>query len=106
MTIGISIEEKKYTRAILKTVNTFLNLSPTELDLVVVMLENNIYTLTKENREILRKKLQMDQANLNTYIHKLKKGNNIISKNNILSINPYIINVVKDKSITFNFETY
>lgn len=106
MTITVPTSKETYTRAILTTVNVFLNLAPRELEVIVAMVENNVTVLDTEGREKLRKKLNMDQANLNTYIHKLKVGNNIITKNNILTINPYIVDVIKDRSITFNFETH
>ncbi len=107
MIIPIPISKESYTKAILSTVNTFFSLSPKELDILTAMIENNIHELTTSNRERLRGILNIDQVNLNSYIYKLKnKGNSLVIMNNILSINPYILRVIDDKSITFNFETH
>lgn len=105
MIITVPTNKINYTRTILSTVNTFLNLSPKELEVLVVMIENNLVELDTESRAKLRKLLNMDQAILNTYIHKLKRGNNIITNNkNLLTINPYITKLINDRVITYNFE--
>lgn len=107
MIIPVPISKESYTKAILSTVNTFFNLSKKELIVLTAMIENNIHELTTTNREKLRGILNMDQISLNSYIFKLKnKGNSLVIMNNVLSVNPYILKVIKDKSITFNFETH
>ncbi len=106
MTFTLQVSKENYTKEILRAVNTYLEMSPRELEVLTAMLDNNIITLETSEREKLRGILNMDQAILNTYIHKLKKGNNIVNINNVLSINPNVLKMVKDKSITFSFETY
>ena len=106
MILQIPISKESYTESVLKALGSFLDISNKEAEVMATMLDYNILILNSDGRERLRSRLKMDQANLNTYIYRLKKGRNLIGNKNNLSINPHIIKAVKDKSITFNFETY
>lgn len=88
--------------------NTPLNLklSNMELDFLAVILNHNLTIIDSKARKIIMEELDKDKFNVNNYIVRLRdKGALIVrpaDKN--LYVNPNIIEIVKDKKVTFEFD--
>lgn len=100
----IKISKDKYYKAALTIVNSFLNLTDYELEIIVEMLKNNIKTLTTETRLQLRELTSSNVHSFNNYIKRLKDKEVLIDTSYGLAINPNIVNSIEDKEISIKFE--
>ena len=95
MEYPINIDKSKQHKAALSIINCFLKLSDRELELIVTILDNNIYNLDKEARKLIRESMNIDSYGLNNYILKLKNKGYIVDN----KLSPKIIQAAKDKEI-------
>lgn len=89
----------KGKRALLMMLRPYINNpTETEVDILSEMLEYKIYTLNKNNRVVIRTKLDINKFTFNNYLKRLKdKGLVLFDKtDNLLKLNPSIISLTKD----------
>lgn len=86
-------------KAALKVINSFLQLTDFELDLIVGMLNNDIKVLNTPNRKKLRDLLDTKVYTFNNYIKRLKDRGYLIETANGLELHSKIINAANDKEI-------
>ncbi len=103
MEINIPITKDNYYKGFLKVLNSFLNLSKGELEIIAAMLEYDVNTLDRESRKMIRESIKKDQFAFNNLVLKLKQSNTLIKTRNGLSINPLMINNIANKTIKINF---
>ena len=106
MNYNINISKEKYTLAMLKVVNCFVNMTDYELDIIVKMIDNDIKVLTSESRAIIRKLTGgKSVGSTNNYIKRLvdKKILTYSKEFNGLTLNGNVIRPVLDKSVTISF---
>lgn len=106
MEYRIPVTAKNYHKAILMILNFNLNLSKFELDILATLLNYNISVVDVEARDIIRKELNKDKFNTNNYINRLKAKGVFITKpaDKKLYVNPALLEIVKDKKVSFEFE--
>lgn len=106
MEYNIPIAKEGYHKAILMVLNFNLNLSKMEMDIVATLLDNKISIVDGESRDIIRKVLDKDKFTTNNYISRLKDKGILVVKpaDKNLYLNPSIIEIVKDKKVSFEFE--
>jgi predicted transcriptional regulator len=85
--------------------NFNLNLSKLELDILATLLNHNVTIVDTEARDIIRKALNKGKYNINNYISRLRKKKIFITKpvDKNLYINPSLIEIVRDKKVSFEF---
>jgi predicted transcriptional regulator len=101
----MKVTKSTYYRSMLTILNSMLNLTDMELDIMATLLENKITIVDSRAREILRLKLNKDKFNINNYIRKLLNKNVLYVNEDKISVNPHIIESVKENKLVFNFET-
>ena len=104
MKYNIKVTKDNVYKIILNIINFSLKLTPLELDILQIILENNINIIDTNARELIRKVLNKDKFITNNYIIKLKNKNILLADSKKLYLNPGINDIVKSKSITFNFD--
>lgn len=105
MEYKIPVNIKNYHKAILMILNFNLNLSKMELDIVACILNHNMESVDLYSRETIRKELNKDKFIINNYIARLKTKKILIVKpaDKKLYVNPNIIEIAKDRKLTFEF---
>lgn len=102
----IPISKENYYKAALTIINPLgLNLTPFELDLLSVMLQNSFFVLTRATRKTLRGIIDSDQFTFNNYIKRLKDKGILVSKGSDLIVNEALVEQLEDKEIHIVFET-
>jgi len=104
MDYNIGISKEKYTLAMIKVINCFLNLTEYEIDIIVKMIDNDIKTLTSETRRRVRlltggKSVQTT----NNYIKRLVDKKVLVLNKEGLCVNDNIINTLNDKEFSIKF---
>ena len=105
MEYKIPIEGKNYCKAILTILNFQLKLSPFELEILALLLTQNKEFVNTDSRDLIRKVLGKGKYNTNNYIIKLKDKGILLPTtiDRTLQINPAILELVKDKKVSFEF---
>lgn len=80
-----------------------LSLTKYELNIVVQMMNNNMKTLSTENRALLREQLNTDVNTLNNYVKRLRDKGVLIDTAYGLAVNPNIINSLADREFHIKF---
>lgn len=77
-----------------------------EMDILACILNHNMEIIDVYSREIIRKELDKDKFNTNNYIVRLRNKKILITKpaDKKLYVNPDIIEAVKDKKFSIEFE--
>lgn len=103
MEINIPLQEERYSRAMLKVMNSFLNLTDYELDIISEMLNNKMSVLDSKNRAKIRSLTGKSVASTNNYIKKLKDKKMLIDTEAGLQISDKILKPISDKEVTVRF---
>lgn len=103
MEINVPITKEEYYKGYMKVLNSFLNLSKGELNLVIAMLENDITILNTYTRGLLREILNKDEYSLNNIVSSLKKSRTLIKDRQGLMLNPQMINNIDKQYISITF---
>lgn len=104
MELKVPIKEKDKTKAILKLLNPFLsNLTDKEINVVSVMIDMGIDSLTKYNRADLRDRLNMDKYSFNNFVLNLKKKGVLIQTIHDIHLNPQLKTLTNDNEYTIKF---
>lgn len=105
MEYNIPISTKNYYKAMLSILNFQFKLSPFELDIMSLLLSNNMEYVNTDSRDLIRKVLGKGKFNTNNYIIKLKEKGILLPTivDRTLQINPAILEVIKDKEVSFKF---
>ena len=103
MEYNIPVKQENYTKAILKVINIFMDLTNYELNIITQIIDQDIKMLNRVCRKILIEKLETDSYTLNNYIKKLKDKGVLVTTKYGLELNPNIINSIKDNKITITF---
>ena len=106
MEYRIPVKNKNYHKAVLMILNFNLNLSNLEIDILATLLNYNISIVDINARDIIRKEINKDKFNTNNYINRLKNKGILVVKpaDKNLYINPTILDIVKNKRISFQFD--
>lgn len=108
MEYKLPIKSEGYHKAMLMLLNIPLNLklSNMEIDILSVVLNHNMTTIDAKSRRTIMDELDKDKFNINNYIARLRDKGALITKaaDKNLYVNPSIIEIVKDKKVTFDFE--
>lgn len=105
MEVNFKETKKGKIEAILNIFNFNLKLSPLEMQIMTVLLEDECTLLDTDSRELIRKTLNKDKYITNNYITGLRKKGVLIIKPNTKEIwvEPSLINLVHQDTITFKF---
>lgn len=105
MEYKIPINKENYCKAMLMILNFQFNLSKFEIDIMAVLLSNGITHVNTDARDLLRKVMDKGKFNINNYINKLRNKGILLptSIDRTLLINPTIIDIIKDKEVSFKF---
>jgi hypothetical protein len=104
MDYNLTLSEDKYTLAILKTINCFLNLTDFELLIINKMIDNDIDELNTNSRKRLKSLLgDKSDATVNNYIKRLKDKKVLIENETGMVINNNILSAIKDGELNFKF---
>ena len=108
MNYPININKESYHKAMLMILNFKLNLSNMEIDMLSTLLKNGITIIDTDARDLIRKVLNKDKFITNNYIKRLRNKHVLLSKDNDkkLYINPSILEIVKDREVSFKFEIH
>lgn len=103
MEFKIPVKDK--TKAVLKLLNPFLSyLSDREISIIACMIDSDIDILSKENRVIVREKLNIDKFNFNNCISRLKKKGVLIQSTiDLCCLNPQLRAYTNDTVYTIEF---
>lgn len=105
MNHNIKISKERYTLAMVKVLNCFLNLTDYEMDIIVKMIDNDIRVLTSESRKRVRaltggKSVQTT----NNYIKRLLDKRVLVSKDDEgVVINDNIMQTIEDGEFNVKF---
>jgi hypothetical protein len=106
MEYKIPISNKDYYKAMLMVLNFNLKLSELEMDILCTMLNNGMYEVNIDTREVIRKVLDKDKFMTNNYIKRLRNKQVLLDKqgsNRVYYINPIIMNIINDRKVSFEF---
>lgn len=105
MEINIPIKEGSKTKAVLTLFNSLIgNLTETEMNLTVKMIDMGISELDSNNRSDLRLSLNMGKYLFNNYIQSLKSKNILYNgKYNIPTLNQGLKKLVDNDSFNITF---
>ena len=103
MEYKIPVTKDNICKAIITVLNFKLGLSPIEVDILSIMLNNKITIVDTHARGIIRTVLDRDKYSTNNYIKRLKDKKIILQDGRKLFINPTIIALCAEKIISFNF---
>lgn len=103
MELNIPILEKN--KILVKMISPIVgNLTSKEIDILTIILDKKISILDKNTRTDVRMSLNMGKFNFNNYIQKLKEKKIILVVDKLtLEINPTILNILKQESLSINF---
>ena len=101
----IPVTKDSYYKAMLLIMNFSLKLRKFEIDILSVLLSNGIEQVNTDARDLIRKVLNKDKFNTNNYINRLKSKGILLptSEERVFQINPSILEIVKDKKVSFEF---
>ena len=103
MEYPIMVTKDNYKKTILKFMDLRFNLTKSEFNVLVELVELNPDIITSDVRIHLRNLLGKSEHNMNNYIMKLKENNIIMEIEEGLIINPNIIRMVKDEEVVIKF---
>lgn len=103
MDYNIPIDKKKYNRAVLKTVNCFLDMTEAELDIISIMLDNEVKVLDTDSRNLIRTITGKSIASSNNYIKRLKDKQVLTKTHEGLVISESIMRPVIDGEVNIKF---
>ena len=103
MEFKIPVTQESLCKAVLTILNFKLGLSEKEVEVLAVMLNNKITVVDSSARLLIRKVLDRDKFSTNNYIKRLKDKKILIQNGKTLSINPSIIALTSETTLTFNF---
>lgn len=104
MEINIPITKEKYSGAYVRVLNSVLNLTKPQFDVLENMLQTKRYTLNPSVRSEIRKDIGQEEQYFNQTIVGLKKNRTLIkNKDKELTLNDLILSNVDNKTIQFNF---
>ena len=103
MEIDIPLKEDRYSRAMLKVMNSFLNLTDYELDIISEMLNHKMDVLDSKNRAKIRSLTGKRVASTNNYIKKLKDKKMLVETESGLQISNKILKPILDREVTVRF---
>lgn len=104
----ITVKTQDYHKAMLMILNFTLNLSNMEMDMLSIWLNHGITVVDTNARDLVRKILDKDKFITNNYIKRLKNKGILIIKpaDKQLYINTGILDVMKDKKVSFEFRVH
>lgn len=105
MEVNIPISKENYNKAFMKVLNSLIGHAPSELDVVIEMLNSNTAILNKEVRKEIRGRMNKDEQAFNNLIYELKKRGTLIKRDKSFGLNDTILSGVRDYSIKINFHT-
>lgn len=101
----IKIDKDKYVKAILLVINQLgLNMTPTELAIIVASINHNLLIFNTITRSKLKDILGIDNFTFNNYVKKLKDKGILAKYNKDLEVNKTLLEYVEDKEIHLTFE--
>lgn len=105
MKYEIPIDNKNYYKAMLMIMTCNLRLTKLELTILTTLLENDIYIVDIDARDLIRKELNYSKFVTNNYIKQLKDKGVLTEKPNDkkLYLDPNIVSALKDKEVSFKF---
>ncbi len=109
MVLKIPITKSHIYSGVLNILNFSTQLTNTEIELIVAMLNNQLKVLTKRKRASLCTFLNKDKYTINNHIKRMKsKGVFIVNEDRWLELNPNLIKtidkVVNDKEIVLQLD--
>ena len=104
MEYTIPVVKSRYYKASLRVINSWLNLTDFELEIIATMLTHNITVLNKITRLQVRLLLDKKEETFNNYLLRLKQKKLLVVKEDGLEIHSKIIEAVKEPKITINFK--
>jgi hypothetical protein len=103
MEFKIPVTQESLCKAVLTILNFKLGLSEKEVEVLAVMLNHRITVVDSSARLLIRKVLDRDKFSTNNYIKRLKDKKILIQDGKTLSVNPSIIALASQTTLTFNF---
>lgn len=104
MEYNIPVKRGLYHQAVLKILNTFLNMTDYEIEIVATMLKLNIQILDNQTRKLIRETTGKDLFTFNNYIKRLKDRNCLIKSKEGLILNENIRKNFQSNELTFRFD--
>ncbi len=104
---NIKISKNNYVKAALNVANCFLKLTPVEIDIISVMLNNGAISITAASRKLLISSLDKSKHVISNNIKRMKHKSILVQDNNkAVVIHPKILSYIKNKEFTVKFEIY
>lgn len=100
---NIKINKQNYVKAALNVANCFLKLTPVEIEMISVMLNNGAITITAASRKLLITSLDKSKFVISNNIKRLKSKSVLIQDNNKTVINPKILSYIQGKEFKVKF---
>ena len=101
----VKVKKEQYVKAILLVVNQLgLNMTPSELSIIVTSINRNMLVFNLITRKALKGYLNIDSFTFNNYIKKLKDKGVLMRYEKDLEVNRGLLTYVKDKEIHLTFE--
>lgn len=79
------------------------NLTPKEVEILVLLAKHNITVLDKDSRTSVRMELDMSKFNFNNYLAKLKNKKILITEGEVLKVNTVILKMLNQESFNVSF---
>lgn len=101
---NIKINKQNYVKAALNVANCFLKLTPVEIEMISIMLNNGAITITAASRKLLINSLNKSKYVISNNIKRLKNKSILIQDSNKkIVINPKILSYIQDKEFKVKF---
>lgn len=103
-TLNLKLPSNNIVKSILEILNPYLGyLTTQEILLLEIMISNKWTSITSDNRVAIRIKSNLEKYTFNNYIKKLKDKKVLLTKDNLLIVNPKIVRMTQSPSINIEF---